>query len=322
MNSGLIIGDFSALNQGHVQMIEFALSKVNQLYVFLLGSQKDDHYTVNRLEWERNFPSTTHVQLRFSAASSVEEFLAGFDCPKEISILFSTDKQMQRIAKKLNLSFWLMERYQPQADHYHSVSRKDTFKYWHQMPRAIRQFFVKKVVLFGPESTGKSTLASQLADYFETVWNPEYIRGYLDVKQQIHGPFRANEDIVKVSDLEPVAIGQLISEKDKTEQANKLVFFDTNLLMHSLYVQHYFGQVPAWLQALVETQHYDLYLLMDTDIGFHHDPYRDSPFQQKKMHQFFRETLIEKGLPYFEISGTGEARFQNAVQKVKQFFNL
>jgi len=81
-----------------------------------------------------------------------------------------------------------------------------------------------RVVLFGPESTGKTTMAKQLAAHFKTVWVEEYMREYLQEK------WNSKKEVCQPNDILPIAVGQMNLENEKLAQANKILFCDTNLL--------------------------------------------------------------------------------------------
>ncbi len=322
MESGIIIGELAPVHQGHIQMIEFALLKVRHLHVVIFNCVSEKNASGVQKEWQRILTLIPNVTFHLLPFQTLDSLTQHFLLPDGINVLFSSDQTMGEVAQRLQVTFWYMQNHQPFRSTLNKGIRQNPFKFWDQIPMEIKPYFVKKVVLFGPESTGKSTLSVQLAKEFDTLYNPEFVRSYLDLKQQIHGPATSAHDLVKAQDLEPIALGQLASEQNMAKQANKLLFLDTNLFMTALYAKYYFGEAPQWLWRLVEQEKYDLYLLLTTDLPFVKDPLRDSAFQQKELHTLFKETLIEKGLPFFEISGKGEERLQSASQKVRQYFRL
>jgi NadR type nicotinamide-nucleotide adenylyltransferase len=169
---------------------------------------------------------------------------------------------------------------------------------------------IKKIVLFGSESTGKTTLAEALAKHYQTVWVPEYAREYLD-----------NERIVvHLEDVMPIAYGQIRLEENIVPGANQFLFCDTNIIETKVYSEAYFGQVPEELEPLIQTRHYDFYLLTNLDVPWTPDHIRDRPHLRNEMHELFRKELIERNLPYVEITGTEEIRFRNAISAIEKYF--
>ncbi|UII28540.1 ATP-binding protein [Fulvivirga maritima] len=127
---------------------------------------------------------------------------------------------------------------------------------------------MKKVVITGPESTGKSTLSSLLAKQFGTVWVPEFARGYID---QLSREYQ--ED-----DLIAIAQGQLNSEKAKAVEAkNGLLICDTELIVIKIWAEHKYGSCPPEIIKGIKENRYELYLLTYIDIPWEEDPQREKP---------------------------------------------
>ena len=125
------------------------------------------------------------------------------------------------------------------------------------MEKALKQHSINivKVVLFGPESTGKTTLSKQLARHYNTVWVPEYAREYLQDKWN---NFRKT---CENSDLLPIAIGQMKLENALAKKADKILICDTDLLETKVYSEEYYGGfVDPDLEKAAKTNTYDLYL--------------------------------------------------------------
>lgn len=177
---------------------------------------------------------------------------------------------------------------------------------------------VQKIILFGSESTGKSTLAAQLAAHYGTLWCPEFSRTYLQLKNEIEQ--RHLQGFVSVyEDIEPIAIGQIGLEDSFLAQANGILFYDTNLLTNLVYSHYYFGKAPDFLSEIVKKREYDFYLLLDTDVAWQADPLRDRPQERAEIRQIFKNALIERKQNFVEIKGLGEERLENAIRAVEKF---
>ena len=172
---------------------------------------------------------------------------------------------------------------------------------------------VLKVVFYGPESTGKTTLAQKLAAHFNTEWVPEFSRDYLQEK------WDREQKVCERDDILPIAEGQMALENQKAHSANKVLFCDTNLLETVVYSKAYFAdfcEPPLLKQAL--KANYDLYFLTYIDIPWVEDDLRDRPHQRELMFAKFKEPLDERGLPYHILRGSLEDRFEEAVRKVEE----
>lgn len=177
-----------------------------------------------------------------------------------------------------------------------------------------------KVVLIGPESTGKTVLAQHLATHFSTLWVPEFARSYLDIKRAIYDPFgRKSEEICQPQDIPPIVIGQIAQEEALALQANRLLFCDTSPLQTKVYNNYYFGRNDEWLSQVVKNRAYDLHLLTNIDIPWIADAQRDRPNDRETLFQLFRQELLDNDFNFQIISGDYEARLQHAVDLVSHW---
>ena len=181
---------------------------------------------------------------------------------------------------------------------------------------------LKKIVLFGPESTGKTVLAQALAAHYHTLWVPEFARSYLENKIRFYDLLgKSSEEICLESDIPPIVMGQIASEDSMSTQAKKLIFFDTNPLQTSVYVSYYYQKQYDWLTSLLKLRTYDHYLLMDTDIAWEADPLRDRPNNRQEIFELFKNELINRNLPFTVISGNAQHRINHAIMAIDMLDN-
>lgn len=166
-----------------------------------------------------------------------------------------------------------------------------------------------KVVLYGPESTGKTTLAMQLAEHYNTLWVPEYMREYLQKK------WDSNKELVVKEDLIPIANGQLKLEKDAAQKVENLLICDTNLLELKVYSEYYYdGFCPSEIKNEATKNEYSIYLLTYIDTPWDVDDLRDRPNNREEMFRIFEAELKEQDFPYQILKGNETERFENAVK--------
>ncbi|WP_313112833.1 ATP-binding protein [Aequorivita sediminis] len=166
-----------------------------------------------------------------------------------------------------------------------------------------------KVVLFGPESTGKTTLAQQLAAHYKTHWVPEYMREYLEEKWKTQGELVTKEDLI------PIAKGQLNQEEEIAKKSDKLLFLDTNLLELKVYSEYYYnGYCPEEIKSEATKNNYSIYLLTYIDIPWEADVLRDRPNNREEMFSIFETELKLQGFPYKILKGNERERFSKAVE--------
>ncbi|MCH2034732.1 MAG: ATP-binding protein [Tenacibaculum sp.] len=179
------------------------------------------------------------------------------------------------------------------------------------MEEKLRQSEINlvKVVLFGPESTGKTTLSRQLARHYNTVWAPEYAREYLQDK------WNNERKTCEESDLIPIAVGQMDLENSLAKKADKLLICDTDLLETKVYSEEYYGGfVDPLLNEFATKNTYDIYFLTYIDTPWEEDDLRDRPEQREEMFNAFKNALEKYNRPYVLLKGDKETRLKKATQ--------
>ena len=164
-----------------------------------------------------------------------------------------------------------------------------------------------KIAIFGPESTGKTTLATQLAEYYKTVWVPEFARDYLQEKLD------SGCGICDIDDMLPIAYGQTKMENESALIANKYLFCDTNLMVTKVFSELYYNFCDSLLDKAARAHQYDLFFLTDIDVPWEDDGLRDSPEGRETIFEAFKESLIDNRKPFITISGDKETRLAKAV---------
>lgn len=160
-----------------------------------------------------------------------------------------------------------------------------------------------RIAVTGPESTGKSTLAANLAQHYKTVYNPEYAREYID---QLKRPY-------EYKDVEKIAKEQIKREKGLLKRAAGILFADTELLVIKVWMEHKYRKTPSWLPDAIIRNKYDLYLLCDVDVPWEEDPQREHPHMRAYFFEKYRYELDHMRFPYVIVSGSWGERFSKAV---------
>ncbi len=165
---------------------------------------------------------------------------------------------------------------------------------------------LKRILILGPESTGKSTLAEDLATYFGEPWVPEFAREYLE---DLGREYRYEDMLV-------IGKGQVSLENEMAEKAKKYLFCDTDLRVIHIWSEHRFGKTDPWVMDQIKERKYDLILLTDTDLPWTPDPQREYPELEMRNYFFDLYTkLAEKsGFPFHLISGNKDERLKKALE--------
>ncbi len=183
----------------------------------------------------------------------------------------------------------------------------------YSMEKALEQLPINlvKIVLFGPESTGKTTMSELLAKHYNTVWVAEYAREYLQEKW--NNERRTCED----ADLIPIAKGQIALENKLALKADKVLICDTDLLETKVYSEEYYGGfVHPNLDKYALKNQYDLYLLTNIDTPWEADDLRDRPEQREEMYSAFEAALIKHNKPYIKLNGSIKNRLAVAISAI------
>ena len=167
-----------------------------------------------------------------------------------------------------------------------------------------------KIALFGPESTGKTTLAIQLAEHFKTAWVPEFARDYLQEKWEKSGKTCDADDML------PIAYGQTKLENDSVSVANKFLFCDTNLLVTKVFSEVYYNFCDPLLEKAALKHEYDLFFLTNIDVPWEKDDLRDKPEGRESVFAVFKQTLIDNNKPFITLSGDKDLRLNKAISIV------
>lgn len=182
----------------------------------------------------------------------------------------------------------------------------------------MEQIAIKKIVIIGPESTGKSTLTEQLAAQYKTIACPEYARQYLN----------ENGTAYSFEDLLVIAKGQLALEEALTKKvsstqqqipSNQLLFIDTDMYVMKVWCEYVFGKCHQFILNEIVTRKYNLYLLCDIDLPWVKDDLREYPDEKprRELYHIYKNLLINQQIPWVNISGNYEERLQKAIAAIE-----
>jgi len=172
---------------------------------------------------------------------------------------------------------------------------------------------LKRIVVTGPESTGKTNIAGYLANKFNCDWIPEFARYYIENIQSDYD----------YSDIETIARKQVEDYHTYSGGNRKILIFDTWLIVTKVWFQVIYKKYPPWIQNSIENLKIDLYLLCVPDIEWHPDPVRENGGKMRhRLFKAYENEIKHSGVPYGLVKGTGEERYQMAEDLVKAGFFL
>jgi len=183
---------------------------------------------------------------------------------------------------------------------------------------------LKKIVVIGPESTGKSTLCEELAQHYDALWCPEFAREYLLT-------FGMQYDF---DDLLTIAKGQLAMEDEYAVKAEKewndqkikrtaapVLFIDTNMYVMKVWCEFVFGKCHSFIIDQIVDRYYDGYLLCNTDLPWEKDELREYPNEEirQQLYLMYKDIMVNQSVPWCNITGNNEHRLKIAIEGVDAF---
>ncbi len=316
--TGMVLGKFMPPHLGHVYLVEFARNYVAQLTVVVGTLRAEPIPGELRFRWMRElFPDVNVVHLTDENPQEPKEhpdfWRIWHDSlmrvlPGRPDFVFASEDYGWKLAEVLSARFVPVDRARGVMPVSGTAVRRDPLGNWQYLPRCVRPYFVKRVCVFGPESTGKSTLTQQLAEHFQTVAVPEYARTLQEAQNNDLSP----------DDIPRIARGQIASEEALARAANRVLICDTDVLTTTIWSDVLYGSCPQWIRDEAERRTYDLYLLTDVDVPWVPDPLRYLPENRHDFHALCERALRNRGRPCVKLSGDWERRFRDACRAIEQ----
>ena len=168
---------------------------------------------------------------------------------------------------------------------------------------------MKKIIFTGPESTGKTTICQEMADYFQCPWVSEFAREYL---QEIDRPY-------KEEDLLAIAKGQWEREEKIRELNGPFLFCDTSMLVIKIWSNHKYGKCHPWINNKLEQEIPTLYFLCSPDFPWDPDPMREHPLIRNQLFDLYESELKKLGFSYHILAGNNAKRSAEVVEILSAF---
>jgi NadR type nicotinamide-nucleotide adenylyltransferase len=177
----------------------------------------------------------------------------------------------------------------------------------------------KKIVVIGPESTGKSMLCEQLANHYGTAWCREYAREYL-LK---HGMNYNFDDLLTIAKGQLAAEDELVNSFTPTPGRVLPLFIDTDMYVMKVWCEFVFGNCHRFILNEIATRRYDLYLLCNIDLDWVKDELREYPDieSRRQLYAHYKDIMINQATPWAHISGNYRERFLKAVDAVDKIIS-
>lgn len=193
------------------------------------------------------------------------------------------------------------------------IRKEGVMKHWNMLPEIVKPYFVKKVVVVGSESCGKSTLVKNLANLYNTNYVEEFGRTYYERLGNCN-------DVTLISDYSEIAFEHKYHEKKQAEKANKLLFIDTEANVTQYYSMLYLNHFNPTVDAVANEQKYDLWLFLEPDVKWVDDGTRTFGEQsiREENNKYLKEILDKRGIEYVTISGDYYQRLKESIRHVDE----
>jgi NadR type nicotinamide-nucleotide adenylyltransferase len=319
MTTGLVLGRFIPPHLGHQYLIDFAQNYVDEL-LLVLGTRPTDAIDGElRLAWIKEMaPQACVIHVNDENPEETDpcywqiwEKTLRAALPYIPDYIFASEDYGWKLAELLGMEYIPVNHPRTLVPISATQIRSNPLQYWQYIPPVVRPYYVKRVCIYGPESTGKSTLAVDLARHFQTVFVEEYARGLLDFQ---------NGQCNDLGDIERIARGHRASEHALARQANRVLICDTDLLTTSVWSNALFNTCPQWLYDAIDATSYDLYLVTDIDVPWVDDNQRFFSEQRQGFLDLCLQALKQRNRPYMMINGTWDERLARAIRAVENLF--
>jgi NadR type nicotinamide-nucleotide adenylyltransferase len=316
---GLIIGKFYPFHKGHQFLVETGLKNCLQLNLILCSAPQEKPFVDLRYEWIKElYPQVKVYILYYNKNDDFNDSKLWADLTvKHLGftpeVVFTSEDYGELYCQYLKCHHYLVDKAREIVPISGTQIRNQPLKYWDYISNPVREFYAKRIVILGPESTGKTTLSEKLALEFNTIWVPEYRREYSESK------LIDKEKIIyqwNTYDFIKIAIQQNINENKMARECNKILICDTNSLAPHVWHLRYLGFESNFVQHyFVDHKQPDLILLMKPDDN---TPFvQDGENIRNKMFEDFERILKKHYYSYEILEGSYDSRFKKAKSLIK-----
>lgn len=337
---GIIFGKFYPLHTGHIYMIQYAISQVDELHVVMghdetrdrklfLGSSMTRQPTVrDRLRWLlQTFKYQKNIHIHSLDEDGIAPYPQGWrdwsDRVKKLmkekqispTCVYSSEPQDMALYKEyFGLDTYLVDPDRSFMNISATKIRQAPLTYWEYIPTEVRPFFVRTVAILGGESSGKSTLVNKLANIFNTTSAWEYGRDY------VFSHLGGDEMALQYSDYDKIALGHAQYIDFAVKYANKLAFIDTDFVTTQAFCRYYEGEEHPFVQAMIEAYQFDLVILLENNTPWIADGLRHlgDDTERKAFQNLVESLLVKNHIPFVKITSESyEERFLECIKLSK-----
>lgn len=318
---GFVLGKFLPPHTGHEYLCEFASAHCDELTILVCSIERESIPGPLRHAWmAERFPHARVLHCAEEVPQTPEEHpdfwpiwtdLVRRYHPEPIDQVFASEDYGVELAHVLGARFVPVDPARTVQPVSGTDVRRSPWKKWDYIASPARGWFTRSVCLHGPESTGKSTLAGQLAAHYQTCIVPEFGRTYTE--------YFGTE--CTAGDIAAIARGQTAAISASRRFARGLLVSDTDAVLSAVWSDMLAGRRDPWFEGVFPTC--DLYLLTDVDVPWVDDGtrYFNSTPERVQFFELCEAELKARALPYVRLSGSWDDRFDQAIQAIETQFS-
>jgi HTH-type transcriptional regulator, transcriptional repressor of NAD biosynthesis genes len=314
---GLVVGKFHPPHRGHRHLVETARRGCDRLVVVLPHHPSQKIPGELRAAWLREIHPDCDIHLVPDELGDDVRTWARWTVAhlgRAPDVVFSSEDYGPPFAAAMGSRHVMVDRERAAFPVSGSAVRASPLDHLHWLEPCVRAYFVRRVVLIGAESTGKTTLARMLAERYATVWVPEFGREYWETKVSAGLPVTPVE--WTSDEFRVIAAEQQRRENLLAREANRVLICDTNALATGTWHERYLGRRDDQVDAIGRGDRVDLYLLAEPDFPFVQDGWRDGERVRGWMHARFAEQLAALPTPVVRLRGPIEDRLAAATAAI------
>ncbi|WP_020471675.1 AAA family ATPase [Zavarzinella formosa] len=315
---GLVVGKFYPPHRGHKHLIDAALAGADEVHVIVCDKPGENPPAVLRAAWLREIHPAANVWLIDDRYDPDDSAIWAANCIGLLGfapdMVFTSEDYGERFAACLGCRHVLVDKPRTAVPISGTAVRANPLASWDFLEPPVRGYYTLRVVLIGAESTGKTTLATDLAAEFNTIWLPEYGREYWEQKMA-----RGEPNIWVTQEFAVIAREQCRRENAAACRANRVLICDTDAFVTRVWHHRYMCGWSPEVDAIVAAHRRpDLYLLTDVNTPFEQDGTRDGELIRDWMNQMFVEQLVAHNLPFVALTGTKSERLATATAAIQK----
>tara|TARA_R110000772_G_scaffold1210_5_gene4319 strand:- start:8428 stop:9453 length:1026 start_codon:yes stop_codon:yes gene_type:complete len=321
--NGLVLGKFYPPHNGHLHLIDSAFEQSENVHVLMCSLESETISGIDRFNWlteiYKDNSNINIIHVTDENPQYPEEhpdfweiwYNTVYNNIDELDVVFTSEDYGDPFAEALGIEHVLVDKDRIEVPVSGTMVRDNPSENWDFIPKVSRNYFQKKIVIIGAESTGKSTMVKKLSEHFNCKMVEEYGRTYTEPMGDLY-------ELTK-EDMENIATEHYNQVHDHDSDPTKFLFVDTEAITTKVFGKIYVDENfhSNIIEDIIKKQDYDLYFLLENDVPYFNDGNRLPENFRVVSNKKLKEELKNNNIDYISISGNYEKRFEKIVDRVE-----